>query len=80
VVLEPPTRTQAIRPFRNETSLNTALARRDLRMPLPMLREGLNRFAEQTVNGHRELLNKDCVASGNASDGYSLAALQTTAA
>jgi dTDP-4-dehydrorhamnose reductase len=56
VLLEPPTNRGSQRPFRDETSLNTALARRELRMPLPMLREGLLRFAEQAMNGHREAL------------------------
>ncbi len=55
VLLEPPKR-KTNRPFMDETSLNTAAARRDLRMPLPMLREGLARFAEQCENGFREEL------------------------
>ena len=37
-----------------ETSLNTRRARRALRHPLPMLREGLGRFVEQAANGFRE--------------------------
>ncbi|MBS0207453.1 MAG: sugar nucleotide-binding protein [Planctomycetes bacterium] len=56
VRLEPPARRSTTRAYHDETSLNTALARRELRVPLPMLREGLFRFAEQTVNGHRESL------------------------
>lgn len=32
---------------REETSLNTARARRELKLPMPLLREGLARFAEQ---------------------------------
>ena len=35
------------RPFVAETSLNTRAVRRALETPLPMLREGLSRFAEQ---------------------------------
>ncbi|MBL9084435.1 MAG: sugar nucleotide-binding protein [Planctomycetales bacterium] len=36
-----------------ETSLNTTACRRALKRPLPMLREGLARFAEQAFNGYR---------------------------
>ena len=42
-----------------ETSLNTRHARRELGLPLPMLREGLGRFVEQAANGHRDRL-KEC--------------------
>ncbi len=45
------------RPYVDETSLNTARGRRELEVPLPFLREGLSRFAEQAQNGHRDLLN-----------------------
>ena len=41
----------------DETSLNTQLVRRQLGLPLPLLRESLARFAEQAVNGHREKLH-----------------------
>jgi dTDP-4-dehydrorhamnose reductase len=40
----------------DETSLNTRKARRALESPMPMLREGLERFAEQAVNGFRDRL------------------------
>ena len=56
VLLEPPKKRLSSRPFMDETSLNIASARRDLRMALPMLREGLGRFAEQATNGFREEL------------------------
>jgi dTDP-4-dehydrorhamnose reductase len=56
VLLEPPKRRLSSRPFMEETSLNIGVARRDLRMPLPMLREGLSRFAEQATNGFRDEL------------------------
>jgi dTDP-4-dehydrorhamnose reductase len=56
VLLEPPKRRTSNRPFMDETSLNTGMARRDLRMPLPMLREGLARFADQANNGFRDTL------------------------
>ena len=38
----------------NETSLSSRRARRSLDMPMPMLREGLQRFAEQATSGWRE--------------------------
>ena len=44
------------RPRVDETSLNTHRARRELEMPLPLLREGLARFAEQADNGFRDRL------------------------
>jgi dTDP-4-dehydrorhamnose reductase len=37
-----------------ETSLSTRQARRSLETPMPMLREGLHRFAAQAQNGWRE--------------------------
>jgi dTDP-4-dehydrorhamnose reductase len=40
----------------HETSLNTRRARRELAGPMPTLREGLNRFAEQAANGYRARL------------------------
>ena len=40
----------------DETSLNTRKARRALESPMPMLREGLKRFAEQAQNGFRDRL------------------------
>jgi dTDP-4-dehydrorhamnose reductase len=50
-----------------ETSLNTRRARRELGVPLPLLREGLARFADQAANGHRDLLRAaagaECVAA-----------------
>jgi len=39
-----------------ETSLSTRRARRELGCPMPMLREGLNCFAEQAANGFRARL------------------------
>jgi len=39
-----------------ETSLASRRARRELRGPMPMLREGLDRFAEQAANGFRARL------------------------
>ncbi|MGH7058524.1 MAG: sugar nucleotide-binding protein [Acetobacteraceae bacterium] len=44
------------RPHVDETSLNTYRARRELELPLPLLREGLSRFAEQGQNGYRDRL------------------------
>jgi len=41
------------RPCIQETSLNTRRARRILKAPMPMLREGLSRFAEQLGTGFR---------------------------
>lgn len=41
----------------DETSLNTGLARQVLNAPLPMLREGLARFADQAETGYRERLD-----------------------
>jgi len=38
----------------SETSLSSRRARRSLEMPMPMLREGLQRFAEQAHSGWRE--------------------------
>ncbi|HQU44570.1 MAG TPA: sugar nucleotide-binding protein [Pirellulales bacterium] len=45
------------RPRVDETSLNTYRARRELETPLPLLREGLARFAEQAENGFRDRLD-----------------------
>ena len=39
-----------------ETSLSTRRARRELGRPMPMLREGLDRFAEQAADGYRARL------------------------
>jgi hypothetical protein len=44
------------RPNVDETSLNTYRARRELEVPLPLLREGLARFVEQATNGFRDRL------------------------
>ncbi len=52
VLLTAPSQTPPPRPFVNETSLNTRAIRRALEQPLPMLREGLNRFAEQIASGY----------------------------
>lgn len=41
-----------------ETSLNTRRARRDLGRAMPLLREGLDRFAAQAANGHLERLRR----------------------
>jgi dTDP-4-dehydrorhamnose reductase len=41
------------RPYVDETSLNTLAFRRAVEKPLPMLREGLARFAAQAFNGYR---------------------------
>jgi dTDP-4-dehydrorhamnose reductase len=40
------------RPYVDETSLNTLAFRRAVEKPLPMLREGLARFAAQAFNGY----------------------------
>ncbi len=45
----------------HETSLSTRRARRDLRRPMPMLREGLEGFAEQAESGFRARL-QGCTA------------------
>jgi len=39
-----------------ETSLSTRRVQRQLRRPMPMLREGLDRFADQAVDGYRARL------------------------
>ena len=39
-----------------ETSLGTRRGRRELALPMPLLREGLARFAAQAANGHRDRL------------------------
>ena len=39
-----------------ETSLNTRRARRDLQLPMPLLREGLERLVAQRVNGYLDRL------------------------
>lgn len=44
------------RPYVDETSLNSCRGRRELDTPLPFLREGLSRFAEQAENGYRDRL------------------------
>jgi dTDP-4-dehydrorhamnose reductase len=44
------------RPYVDETSLNTLAFRRAIEAPLPMLREGLARFAAQAFNGYRASL------------------------
>lgn len=49
----------ARRPYIDETSLNTLAARRVLERPMPMLREGLARFAAQAFNGFRERVAGD---------------------
>ena len=40
----------------DETSLATGRARRELERPMPMLREGLDRFAQQATSGYRARL------------------------
>lgn len=50
------------RPNVDETSLNTSRARRELEVPLPLLREGLTRFAEQAHNGFRDRLAGQALA------------------
>lgn len=45
------------RPRVDETSLNTHRARRELEVPLPLLREGLARFAAQADDGFRDRLH-----------------------
>jgi dTDP-4-dehydrorhamnose reductase len=42
--------------YLDETSLNVGALRKRLNRPLPMLREGLARFADQAFNGYRERL------------------------
>ena len=54
VLLAPPLPSDKARPFVDETSLNTRAAREALGVALPMLREGMNRLAEQAENGYRE--------------------------
>lgn len=44
------------RPYVDETSLNSSRGRRELDQPMPFLREGLSRFAEQAHNGYRDRL------------------------
>lgn len=56
VLLKSQTHVPPTRPFVRETSLNTRAIRRALETSLPMLREGLNRFAEQLTNGYRARL------------------------
>jgi dTDP-4-dehydrorhamnose reductase len=56
VLLEPCVAAADSRPFVDETSLNTRAIRRALETPLPMLREGLGRMADQAICGHREAL------------------------
>jgi dTDP-4-dehydrorhamnose reductase len=46
-----------------ETSLGTRRGRRALAMPMPLLREGLARFAEQDTNGHRDQLRSAVTGS-----------------
>jgi dTDP-4-dehydrorhamnose reductase len=50
------TRSTLRRAVADETSLNTRRARRELERPLPLLREGLARFAEQARSGYRARL------------------------
>lgn len=50
---EPRCADPAERAIFSETSLNTQRAQRDLEMPMPFLREGLERFAAQARNGFR---------------------------
>lgn len=52
---QPDARTGA-RPYVEETSLGSRAVRRALECPLPMLREGLQRFAEQQAGGWRDTL------------------------
>ncbi len=49
------------RPHADETSLNTHRVRRELETPLPLLREGLSRFAEQ-ADGFRQRLDARATA------------------
>jgi dTDP-4-dehydrorhamnose reductase len=42
----------------HETSLNTRRARRDLGRPMPMLRDGLDGFAQQAKDGYRTRLKR----------------------
>jgi len=53
-----------------ETSLSTRRAQRELRRPMPMLREGLDLFAEQAADGYRARLQccvpQAAVAAGAA--------------
>jgi dTDP-4-dehydrorhamnose reductase len=57
-------------PWLDETSLNSKRARRALEMSTPMLREGLDRFAEQAHNGWRDR----CRAIGRISSTHEVAA------
>jgi dTDP-4-dehydrorhamnose reductase len=57
-------------PWHDETSLNSKRARRALERSTPMLREGLDRFAEQTHNGWRER----CRSIGRTSSTHEFAA------
>ncbi|MBI3840184.1 MAG: sugar nucleotide-binding protein [Planctomycetia bacterium] len=56
--------------WQDETSLNSKRARRALEMSTPMLREGLDRFAEQAHNGWRDR----CRAMGQISSTHEFAA------
>ncbi len=56
--------------WHDETSLNSKRSRRILEMATPLLREGLNRFAEQAENGWRDRLRE----AGRASTRHEIAA------
>ena len=55
------------RPYVDETSLNTLAFRRAVETPLPMLREGLARFAAQAFNGYRAGLESSTATSSGVS-------------
>lgn len=57
VLLAAPAEKAAARPYVEETSLNTRGIRRALETPLPMLREGLSRFAAQAAAAREDELS-----------------------
>jgi len=50
----------------DETSLNVTAIRRRLQRPLPLLREGLTRFAQQAFNGYRDRFRRPIASSTSA--------------
>lgn len=66
VLLESPAQVVYRRCRADETSLNTRALRTALKMALPMLREGMSRFALQAENGHRGRLCGEAAAHEQA--------------
>lgn len=52
--------------LRDETSLNTRRARRDLKRAMPLLREGLERWLAQAESGYRQRLGAAPLLAGRA--------------